>query len=89
MAFLKERKMELVKQYGKTEADTGNSEVQIAFITERINILTEHFKIHKKDYNSQRGLLKLVGKRRRLLKYLKENSLDRYRAVIEKLNLRK
>jgi small subunit ribosomal protein S15 len=89
MAFLKERKMELLKQYGKTEADTGNSEVQIAFITERINVLTEHFKSHKKDHNSQRGLLKLVGKRRRLLKYLKDNDLNRYRAIIEKLNLRK
>jgi small subunit ribosomal protein S15 len=89
MAFLKERKIELLKQYGKNEADTGNSEVQIAFITERINNLTEHFKTHKKDYNSQRGLLKLVGKRRRLLQYLKDTDLDRYRAVIEKLNLRK
>jgi small subunit ribosomal protein S15 len=89
MAFLKERKLELLKQYGKTEADTGNSEVQIAFITERISILAEHFKLHKKDYNSQRGLLKLVGKRRRLLKYLREQNLERYRVIIEKLNLRK
>ena len=89
MAFLKERKTELLKQFGKNEADTGNSEVQIAFITERINILTEHFKTHKKDYNSQRGLLKLVGKRRRLLKYLRDNHLERYRAILEKLNLRK
>jgi small subunit ribosomal protein S15 len=89
MAILKERTMELVKEHGKSEADTGLSEVQIAIITERINILTEHFKTHKKDYNSQRGLLKLVGKRRRLLKYLKDNDLDRYRALIEKLNLRK
>ena len=89
MAFLKERKTELLKQYGKNENDTGNSEVQIAFITERIENLTEHFKMHKKDYNSQRGLLKLVGKRRRLLQYLKNTDLNRYRAVIEKLNLRK
>ena len=89
MAFLKERKIELLKQYGKTEADTGASEVQIAFITERINSLTEHFKLHKKDHNSQRGLLKLVGKRRRLLKYLKDNDLNRYRTIIDKLNLRK
>jgi small subunit ribosomal protein S15 len=89
MAFLKERKIELLNQYGKSEADTGASEVQIAFITERINNLTEHFKLHKKDYNSQRGLLKLVGKRRRLLKYLKTNDVNRYRAVIDKLQLRK
>jgi small subunit ribosomal protein S15 len=89
MAFLKERKIELVKQYGKSEADTGVSEVQIALITERINILTGHFQMHKKDFNSQRGLLKLVGKRRRLLHYLRNNDLTRYRAILEKLNLRK
>jgi small subunit ribosomal protein S15 len=89
MAILKERKIELLKQYGKSEDDTGNSEVQIALITERINNLTEHFKTHKKDYNSQRGLLKLVGKRRRLLQYLKNTDLNRYRAILEKLNLRK
>jgi len=89
MAITKDRRLEVVKQYGKTEADTGNTEVQIALITDRINNLTEHFKFHKKDYNSQRGLLKLVGKRRRLLHYLRSNELERYRAVLEKLNLRK
>jgi len=89
MAITKDRRLEVVKQYGKTEADTGNTEVQIALITDRINNLTEHFKFHKKDHNSQRGLLKLVGKRRRLLHYLRTNELERYRAVLEKLNLRK
>ncbi|RPJ06650.1 MAG: 30S ribosomal protein S15 [Spirochaetaceae bacterium] len=89
MAITKDRRLETIKQYGKTEADTGNTEVQIALITDRINNLTEHFKFHKKDYNSQRGLLKLVGKRRRLLHYLRSNELERYRTVLEKLNLRK
>lgn len=89
MAFVKERKTELIQQFGKTQADTGLPEVQIALITERINNLTGHFQTHKKDYNSQRGLLKLVGKRRRLLRYLKDIDLERYRTVLEKLNLRK
>ena len=89
MPVTKERISQLIKEYGKNEADTGQVEVQIALITERINNLTEHFKTHKKDYNSQRGLLKLVGKRRRLLKYLKDNNLERYRVVIDRLNLRK
>lgn len=89
MALLKERKSELIQQYGKAGTDTGMPEVQIALITERINSLTDHFQLHKKDYNSQRGLLKLVGKRRRLLKYLKNTDLERYRTIIDKLNLRK
>lgn len=89
MPVTKERISQLIKDFGKNEADTGQTEVQIALITERINNLTEHFKTHKKDYNSQRGLLKLVGKRRRLLKYLKDNNLEHYRALIDKLNLRK
>ncbi|HEQ71227.1 MAG TPA: 30S ribosomal protein S15 [Spirochaetia bacterium] len=89
MALVKEKKTELVSQFGKSGADTGATEVQIALITERINNLTGHFQMHKKDYNSQRGLLKLVGKRRRLLQYLKTNDLERYRTLIDKLNLRK
>ncbi|MBN1524394.1 MAG: 30S ribosomal protein S15 [Spirochaetales bacterium] len=89
MAITKEKKGEVIKQFGKTEQDTGTTEVQVALLTERINNLTEHFKFHKKDYNSQRGLLKLVGQRRRLLRYLRNNELERYRSIIEKLNLRK
>jgi small subunit ribosomal protein S15 len=74
MAFVKEQRLELIKKFGKSEVDTGTPEVQIALITERINVLTAHFQLHKKDTNSQRGLLKLVGKRRRLLQYLKNNA---------------
>lgn len=85
----KEQKATLVATYGKNEKDSGSTEAQIALITERINQLTEHFKIHKKDTNSRRGLLQLVGQRRRLLKYLQRTDLDKYRGLIEKLNLRK
>ena len=89
MALTKESKTKLVKEYGSTEKNTGSTEVQIALLTARITDLTEHFKTHNKDHASRRGLLKLVGKRRSLLKYLKKTNLDGYRALIEKLNLRK
>lgn len=85
----KERKAELIAEYGKTPADTGSTEVQVAILTERIKELTEHLKVHKKDHHSRRGLLKMVGKRRGLLDYLKENDIERYRSLIEKLGLRK
>lgn len=83
------RKQELIKQYGRHEGDTGSPEVQIALLTERINSLTGHLKVHKKDHHSRRGLLKMVGKRRNLLAYLKERDLEGYRALIAKLGLRK
>lgn len=85
----KEQKAGLVAAYGKNEKDTGSTEAQVALITERINQLTEHFKVNKKDTNSRRGLLKLVGQRRRLLKYLQRTDLEKYRGLIEKLGLRK
>lgn len=85
----KERKAELVATHGTDGNDTGSSEVQVALLTERINHLTEHFKTHKKDFAGRRGLLRLVGKRRNLLNYLKNQDLERYRAVIAKLGLRK
>ena len=77
------------QQYGKTEGDTGSPEVQIALLTARIIELTEHFKVHKKDFHSRQGLLTLVGRRRNLLKYLQNTEVQRYRAIIEKLGLRK
>jgi small subunit ribosomal protein S15 len=85
----KERKQEIIKNFGRDEKDTGSSEVQIALLTERINELTEHLKVHKKDNHSRRGLLQMVGKRRNLLNYLSKNDLPKYREVVEKLNLRK
>ena len=85
----KERKQEIIKTFGRDEKDTGSSEVQIALLTERINELTEHLKVHKKDNHSRRGLLQMVGKRRNLLNYLSTNDLTKYREVVEKLNLRK
>lgn len=84
-----EKKAELVKQYGKKDGDTGSAEVQIAILTTRIRELTEHLKINQKDHHSRRGLLKMVGKRRNLLKYLKNKDINRYRAIIESLGLRK
>lgn len=84
-----EKKQAIMSAHARHEGDTGSSEVQIAMLTERITYLTEHLKEHKKDHHSRRGLLKMVGRRRNLLNYLKENSLDRYRAILEKLNLRK
>jgi small subunit ribosomal protein S15 len=89
MALTKEDKARVVLEYGKGEKNTGSTETQIALLTERINGLTDHFKEHKKDTNSRRGLLKLVGQRRRLLKYLQRQDLTSYRSLIEKLNIRK
>ena len=84
-----ERKAEIIKEYGRTPNDTGSPEVQVALLTERINVLTEHLKENKKDHHSRRGLLKMVGKRRNLLAYLKSKDVERYRSLIEKLGLRK
>ena len=84
-----ERKAEIIKEYGRTPNDTGSPEVQVALLTERINVLTEHLKENKKDHHSRRGLLKMVGKRRGLLVYLKKNDLEGYRALIAKLGIRK
>ncbi len=89
MSLTKERKKEVIGTYKKHEADTGSPEVQIALLTERINTLTEHFKTHKKDHHSRRGLLKLVGQRRRQLDYLKSKDIERYREIITKLGIRK
>ena len=85
----KERKQEVINTYKRDEKDTGSPEVQIALLTERINELTEHLKIHKKDNHSRRGLLKMVGARRSLLKYLSDKDVQRYRDIVEKLGLRK
>ena len=85
----KERKQELIAQYKINESDTGSPEVQIAILTDRIASLTEHLKTNKKDHHSRRGLYKMVGHRTNLLNYLKENDIERYRAIIEKLGLRK
>lgn len=84
-----EKKQEIISSFKKHDSDTGSPEVQIALLTERITYLTEHFKVHKKDHHSRRGLLKLVGQRRRLLDYLKGKEVDRYRAVIERLGIRR
>ncbi len=84
-----EKKAELVQKYRTHEKDTGSPEVQVALLSERINMLTEHFKIHKKDHHSRRGLLKLVGQRRRLLDYLKRKDVNRYKKLIENLGIRK
>ena len=89
MAVTKERKAELVKEFGKSEKDTGATEVQIAILTEEINDLTEHLKVHTHDYHSKRGLIMKVGKRHSLLDYLKANDVVAYRTLIEKLNIRK
>ncbi|NUN09405.1 MAG: 30S ribosomal protein S15 [Ignavibacteriaceae bacterium] len=85
----KEEKLEIVKKFGKDEKDSGRAEVQIALITKRINDLTDHFNAHKKDHHSRRGLMMLVGKRRRLLDYLAAKDINRYRVVIKELNIRK
>ena len=89
MPLTKQKKEELIKTYGANEKDTGATEVQVALLTSRVNELTEHFKRHPKDNNSRRGLLKLVGQRRRLLAYLRKRNLTKYREIIEKLDLRK
>ncbi len=85
----KEKKAEIIASYGRTPNDTGSPEVQIALLTERINSLTEHLKTNQKDHHSRRGLLKMVGQRRGLLEYLKKADIEGYRALIEKLGLRK
>ena len=84
----KEQKAELVKQYGKSETDTGSAEVQVAILTARIKELTEHMKSHKKDFHTRRGLRMLVGKRRRLLSYIKKNDIENYRNLIKSLGIR-
>ncbi len=84
-----EQKSEIVRKYGKDENDTGAPEVQIAIFTQRINELTEHLKLHSKDHSTRRGLLKLVGKRRRLLDYLIDRDIERYRSIIKELGIRK
>ena len=84
-----EKKQEIIKEFARTEGDTGSPEVQVAILTERISELTEHLKKNHKDHHSRRGLLKMVGKRRGLLDYLKSKNIERYRALIEKLGLRK
>lgn len=89
MSITNEKKQELIKEFGQTPGDTGSPEVQIAILTKRINDLTGHLKTHKKDHHSRRGLLKMVGHRRNLLNYLKKKDVERYRACIEKLGIRK
>ena len=85
----KERKTEILKTYAREENDTGSAEVQVAVLTERINELTDHLRIHKKDNHSRRGLLVMVGKRKRLLRYLENKDVQRYRDIIAKLGIRK
>ncbi|MBO4401053.1 MAG: 30S ribosomal protein S15 [Selenomonadaceae bacterium] len=85
----KETKQEIIKKYGVHDGDTGSPEVQIALLTARITYLTEHLKEHKKDHHSRRGLLKMVGQRRRILNYLSKKNINRYREIIAQLNLRK
>lgn len=89
MALTKDTKAEIIKKYAKNEQDTGSAEVQIAILTEKINVLTEHLKEHKHDFHSRRGLLKMVGQRRSLLNYLLKNDVTRYRELIKSLGLRK
>ena len=84
-----EMKKEIINQFGRNPQDTGSSEVQIALLTARISDLTEHLKVHKKDHHSRRGLLKMVGQRRGMLDYLKKTDIERYRAIVQKLGLRK
>ena len=85
----KEKKTQIIAEYGRKEGDTGSPEVQIALLTERIKELTEHLKVNQKDHHSRRGLLKMVGHRRNLLAYLQKNDIERYRAIIKKLGIRK
>jgi small subunit ribosomal protein S15 len=89
LSTTKEQKTGLISEYRVHDADTGSPEVQIALLSNRITYLTEHFKTHAKDHHSRRGLLKLVGRRRRLLDYLKKTEVERYRTIIEKLGIRK
>jgi small subunit ribosomal protein S15 len=89
LSTTKEQKTEVITQYRTHESDTGSPEVQIALLSNRITYMTEHFKAHAKDHHSRRGLLKMVGRRRRLLDYLKKFDMERYRTIIEKLGIRK
>ncbi len=89
MALTKEQREDIVKKFQTHEGDTGSPEVQIALITARLNYLNEHFGHHKKDHHSRRGLLKMVGRRRHLLNYLKKNDVERYKKIIEELKLRR
>ena len=89
MSLTKETKLEIVQQHGSTEADTGSTKVQVALLTQRINDLTEHLRAHPKDHYSRRGLLKLVGQRRRFLNYLQRKDIEGYRALIKELGLRR
>jgi small subunit ribosomal protein S15 len=89
MTLTKEKKEELIGRFGREHGDTGSAEVQVALLTERINHLTEHLRSHPKDHHSRRGLLMMVGKRRRLLRYLERADLERYRAVVSDLGLRR
>lgn len=89
MAQTMEQKQEIIRDYRVHDTDTGSTDVQVALLTQRINELTEHFKTHTKDHHGRRGLLKLVGRRRRLLDYLKSQDVDRYRQLIERLGIRK
>lgn len=89
MSITADKKAEFVKTFGSREQDTGKSEVQIAILTEKLKNLTEHCKIHKDDHHSRRGLLKMVGKRRKLLNYLSKKDIERYRAIIKELGLRR
>lgn len=89
MSLTKEKKTSIIDQYRRHATDTGSAEVQIAILSERIGYLTEHFKLHSKDHHSRRGLLQLVGKRRRLLDYLRNVDVKRYRGVIQRLGIRK
>lgn len=88
LSITKERTAELIKEYGKCEGDSGSVEVQVAIMTERIRNLTEHLKVHKKDNHTRRGLMKLIGKRRGLLKYIKDRDINEYRALVKKLGIR-
>ncbi len=89
MSLTKDKKKDIIDKYRLHDHDSGSPEVQIALLTERIRYLTEHFQVHKKDHHSRRGLLKLVGQRRRLLDYLKANQIERYRTIVKDLGLRK
>jgi small subunit ribosomal protein S15 len=89
MVLTKDKKTEVIDSYKTHESDTGSPEVQVAILTERIIYLTDHFKTHKKDHHSRRGLLKLVGQRRRLLDYLKDKDINRYRTLIQRLGIRR
>ena len=89
MPLTKDKKQELIGKFGREDGDTGSAEVQVALLTERINHLTEHLKVHKKDHHSRRGLLMLVGRRRRMLDYVRSTDVERYRSIIARLGLRR